>query len=103
MGGWNLGRHGLSEDVYKRQSIGFLLSLTLQFLVQSLPEEVTLQVGEKEVVHLSVFPPVSYTHLDVYKRQGRSRIGKLTYSKSIEKVHLLLDEERDFFPIPMYG
>ena len=37
-------------------SIGFLLCLTLQFLVQSLSEEVTLQVGEKEVVHLSVFP-----------------------------------------------
>ena len=26
------------------------------FLVQPLPEEVTLQVGEEEVVHLPVFP-----------------------------------------------
>ena len=53
--------NNLSEDVYKRQALKSSSSATGTQHTTWLPEGATVT---------SVLNPVSYTHLDVYKRQG---------------------------------
>ena len=52
-------------DVYKRQFL--FSSLSICFLFQSINEHIA------EFLRMHLYPtPVSYTHLDVYKRQPRT-------------------------------
>ena len=57
----NISNHTFDEDVYKRQTLtdeGFLCRRRAQDIVA---------MAEKARQEIT---PVSYTHLDVYKRQG---------------------------------
>ena len=58
----------LRQVLYLRALCGRHLALLLQALLSSLP----LVELSREVTRIAMLEPVSYTHLDVYKRQDRA-------------------------------
>ena len=60
-------KEGIWEDVYKRQEQRFSLYTESQYDKQG------TGTGRRQLGHLRIAGPVSYTHLDVYKRQVTTR------------------------------
>ena len=60
--------------MYKRQDVGRVLDMPyaqVDSIAKMIPQELNITIDKA----LTMNPePVSYTHLDVYKRQGRRKI-----------------------------
>ena len=75
--------HGLEQDVYKRQRKG---GGNKKIIAIYLQERKGGKQNEKTAVISTVGSPVSYTHLDVYKRQCLSRgLARLAAPKRSQK------------------
>ena len=58
-----------TKDVYKRQGLGKVLFNTLLFFATALGVGLVVHYAMKWLDQRNPHTPVSYTHLDVYKRQ----------------------------------
>ena len=66
---------GLVRDVYKRQDVNNLIKLLQEIGVKVTKHsrhDYTFQSDELKLDYLDSLESVSYTHLDVYKRQHRN-------------------------------
>ena len=85
-------------DVYKRQQVAAVNAALNSFNKELLAEHIRncvvrdIREGKDETVEELVVIPVSYTHLDVYKRQGYYHIGE-------GKLRMLIDghPNEDFY------
>ena len=71
--------------MYKRQVIGKTLSVDRKepMSIRGVFED----MGENADIHFDVVVPVSYTHLDVYKRQGKLCVIFTTLHTSVASCH----------------
>ena len=78
----NLIRIGI--DVYKRQAISRLCTGEWSFKLQRSRRN-SRAIFKDEVIAVAGIIPVSYTHLDVYKRQAVARVVQLQHQAAVAR------------------